>query len=295
MDATRQGRLGAPPSRRAGGGLRAAEDLGPHVPAPHRTPRPWASPAPTLLLIAHGSRDPRHAATVDALVSRLRALRPGLDVATAYLDHCAPRIPQVVGRLAETRTEAVAVPLLLGRAFHAKHDIPAALRAAGSAVPVAGVLGPSPLLLDALDRRLAEAGLEVASTAARARTGVVLAAAGSSDPAANAATRALAAAWRRSRGWAAVEVAHASAAPPHVPDAVAALRAHPAVDRVAVAPYLLAPGLLPDRITEAASTAGADLIADVLGPAPEIARLLLARYDRTRTSTASAGPAVLTA
>ncbi|WP_280700004.1 sirohydrochlorin chelatase [Kitasatospora sp. GP82] len=237
---------------------------------------------PALLLIAHGSRDPRHAATVDALVHRLRAMRPGSDVATAYLDHCAPRIPQVVGRL--DGAPAVAVPLLLNRAFHAKSDIPAALREAGGELPLADVLGPSPLLLDALDRRLAEAGPDVHSAAVRARTGVVLAAAGSSDPAADAATRALAADWQRTRGWAAVEVAYASAAGPRVPDAIAALRARGA-RQVAVAPYMLAPGLLPDRIADAAT--GADLLAPVLGAAPEIARLLLQRYDRARTLTAA--------
>ncbi|MFF2611418.1 sirohydrochlorin chelatase [Kitasatospora sp. NPDC058046] len=239
---------------------------------------------PALLLIAHGSRDPRHAATVAALVEEVRAQRPGTEVATAYLDHCAPRIPQVVGRLAD----AVAVPLLLNRAFHAKHDIPAALRAAGSRLPVADVLGPSPLLLAALDRRLAEAGLAVGSPAARARTGVVLAAAGSSDPAADAATRAVAAEWRRTRRWAAVEVAYASAAGPRVPDALAALRTAGA-ERTAVAPYLLAPGLLPDRIAAAAEDA--DLVADVLGPSPELAALLLHRYDQAR-HTADTTPAL---
>ncbi|MFJ6385364.1 sirohydrochlorin chelatase [Kitasatospora sp. NPDC092039] len=236
---------------------------------------------PALLLIAHGSRDPRHAATVAALVEEVRAQRPGTEVATAYLDHCAPRIPQVVGRLAD----AVAVPLLLNRAFHAKHDIPAALRAAGSRLPVADVLGPSPLLLAALDRRLAGAGLDVSSAAVRARTGVVLAAAGSSDPAADAATRAVAAEWRRTRGWAAVEVAYASAAGPRVPDALAALRAAGAT-RTAVAPYLLAPGLLPDRIAAAAEESGADVLAAVLGPAPELAALLLERYDEARSTSA---------
>ncbi|MFD4394745.1 sirohydrochlorin chelatase [Kitasatospora sp. NPDC058397] len=241
---------------------------------------------PALLLIAHGSRDPRHAATVAALVQEVRVLRPGLDVATAYLDHCAPRIPQVVGRL----DDAVAVPLLLNRAYHAKHDIPAALRTADAALPVAAVLGPSPLLLAALERRLAEAGVDVHSAAVRARTGVVLAAAGSSDPAADAATRAVAAAWRRSRGWAAVEVAYASATGPRVPDALAALRAAGAA-RTAVSPYLLAPGLLPDRIADAA--AGADAVADVLGPAPELAALLLERYDEART--AATMPQTLTA
>ncbi|MFD4654489.1 sirohydrochlorin chelatase [Kitasatospora sp. NPDC058444] len=241
---------------------------------------------PALLLIAHGSRDPRHAATVAALVEEVRAQRPGIEIATAYLDHCAPRIPQVVGRL----TDAVAVPLLLNRAFHAKHDIPAALRAAGARLPVADVLGPSAPLLAALDRRLAEAGLAVGSAAVRARTGVVLAAAGSSDPAADAATRAVAAEWRRTRGWAAVEVAYASAAGPRVPDALAALRAAGA-GRTAVAPYLLAPGLLPDRIAAAAEEAGADVLAGVLGPAPEVAALLLERHDAARR-TAEAAPAL---
>ncbi|GAA0655563.1 sirohydrochlorin chelatase [Kitasatospora atroaurantiaca] len=253
------------------------------APAPTRTAAGAGSPA--LLLIAHGSRDPRHAATVDALVVQLRTLRPSLEVATAYLDHCAPRIPQVVSRL--DGAPAVAVPLLLGRAFHARSDIPAALREAGADLPLADVLGPSPLLLDALDRRLAEAeaGLDVGSAAVRSRTGVVLAAAGSSDRAANAATRAVAAEWQRTRGWAAVEVAYASATPPHVPDAIAALRAR-GVRRVAVAPYLLAPGLLPDRIASSAGTA--DLLAPVLGAAPEIAELLLHRYDQARVAVPAA-------
>ncbi|MCD0481524.1 sirohydrochlorin chelatase [Streptacidiphilus sp. ASG 303] len=250
--------------------------------------RTGGSPArpgpPVLLLIAHGSRDPRHAATVEALVGLVRELRPGTPAATAYLDHCAPRIPQVVQRLAAAGTPAVAVPLLLGRAYHAKTDIPGALR--GSGLPVADVLGPSPLLLAALDRRLAEAGLNTVSPAGRARTGVVLAAAGSSDPAANAGLRAVAAEWRRTRGWASVEVAHASAVPPHVPQAVASLRAAGA-ERIAVAPYLVAPGLLPDRIAAAAAEAGADLVAPVLGAAPELARLLLHRYD-TAASAARA-------
>ncbi|MGF1428784.1 sirohydrochlorin chelatase [Kitasatospora sp. LaBMicrA B282] len=242
---------------------------------------------PTLLLIAHGSRDPRHAATVEALVGEARALRPGLEVATAYLDHCAPRLPQLVGRLAGA--PAVAVPLLLNRAFHAKHDIPAALRATGAAHPVAEVLGPDALLLTALERRLAEAGLDVDSAAERARTGVVLAAAGSSDPAADAVTRGLAAAWQRRRGWGAVTVAYASAGGPRVPEALATLRAA-GVRRTAVAPYLLAPGLLPDRIAEAARTAGADLLAPVLGAAPEVACLLLRRYSAAAAATTTPLP-----
>ena len=239
-----------------------------------------AVPEGTLLLVAHGSRDPRHAATVTDLAARVRALRPGLAVEVGYLDHCAPRIGQVLGRLEGPVT---ALPLLLNRAFHARSDIPAVLAESAAAHPgltvrQGPVLGPSPLLLDALDRRLAEAGVRPS-----ADTGIVLAAAGSSDPAANAVTREVAAVWQRLRGWGAVEVAHASAAPPRVADAVAALRAR-GLTRLAVAPYLLAPGLLPDRITAEAHAAGVGTVAGPLGAAPELARLLLHRHDQALRS-----------
>jgi sirohydrochlorin ferrochelatase len=49
--------------------------------------------------------------------------------------------------------------------------------------------------------------------------------------------------------------------------------------RIAVARYVLAPGFLPDRIARGAAEAGADVLAEVLGPAPEVARVLLQRYD----------------
>ena len=237
----------------------------------------------SLLLVAHGSRDPRHAATVTALAAQVRSLRPGLDVTVGYLDHCAPRIGQV---LSGRRGEVTAVPLLLNHAFHARSDIPGALAEAASRNPLltvhqARVLGPSPLLLDALDRRLAEAGVRPSP-----RTGIVLAAAGSSDPEANATTRQVAAAWQRLRGWGAVEVAHASAAPPRVADAVTALRAR-GVESIAVAPYLLAPGLLPDRIAAEAAAAGVPTIAAPLGATPELAHLLLHRHDEAlRTGAA---------
>jgi sirohydrochlorin ferrochelatase len=245
-----------------------------------------AEPGPTtLLLLAHGSRDPRHAATVTDLAAQARALRPGLPVEVGYLDHCAPRIGQVLGRLSGT---VVALPLLLNRAFHARSDIPAVLAEAARAHPgltvrQGPVLGPSALLLDALDRRLAEVDVRPSP-----RTGVVLAAAGSSDPEANAVTRQVAADWQRLRGWGGVEVAHASAAPPRVTDAVAALRAR-GIRRIAVAPYLLAPGLLPDRIAAEARAAGVDTVAAPLGAAPELARLLLHRHDQALRLSRSTG------
>ncbi|MFI5975278.1 sirohydrochlorin chelatase [Streptomyces sp. NPDC051452] len=236
------------------------------------------STQPVLLVIAHGSRDPRHAATVHALVERVRSLRPGLRVETGFLDFSVPSVRGLLESLAaEGVRDVVALPLLLTRAFHAKSDIPAVLREAPARLRIrqAEVLGPSPLLLSALERRLSEAGLTPAD---RSSTGVVLAAAGSSDPAAIAVVRGVAREWRRT-GWRAVRCAFASASLPRTEDAVRALRAL-GCERVAVAPYVLAPGFLPDRIARGA--AEADLLAEVLGPAPEVARLLLRRYDAAR-------------
>ncbi|WP_326653359.1 MULTISPECIES: sirohydrochlorin chelatase [unclassified Streptomyces] len=237
--------------------------------------------SPVLLVIAHGSRDPRHAATVHALVERARSLRPGLRVETGFLDFNAPSVPRVLERFAADGVEdVVALPLLLTRAFHAKADIPAVLHEASARLPrlrirQAEVLGPSPLLLSALEKRLYEAGLDPSR---KSSTGLVLASAGSTDPEAIAVIADIARELRHT-GWCAVRPAFASASLPRTEEAVRALRDE-GVRRVAVAPYVIAPGFLPDRIARGAEEA--DVIADVLGAAPELARLLLLRCDEAR-------------
>ncbi|MFD9290394.1 sirohydrochlorin chelatase [Streptomyces sp. NPDC060030] len=246
-----------------------------------------------LLVIAHGSRDPRHAATVHALTARVRSLRPGLRVETGFLDFNAPSVPRVLERLAaEGSGEVVALPLLLTRAFHAKSDIPSVLREARSRLPrlrirQADVLGPSPLLNSALEQRLFEAGVAPGD---KGSTGLVLASAGSTDPEAIAVIAEIARELRHT-GWCAVRPAFASAVvadgPSRTADAVRALRAD-GVRRVAVAPYVIAPGRLPDRIATGAEEAGADVLADVLGPSPALARLLLTRYDEARVPVTGA-------
>ena len=233
---------------------------------------------PVLLVIAHGSRDPRHAATVHALVRRVRATRPDVRVETGFLDFNVPSVQGVLESLAvQGVRDVVALPLLLTRAFHAKADIPAVLADAPPQLRIhqADVLGPSPLLMAALERRLYEAGLTPAD---QSSTGVVLASAGSTDPEAIAVIAEIAREWRHT-GWCAVRPAFASASLPRTEDAVRELRAL-GCSGVAVAPYVLAPGFLPDRIARGA--AEADVLADVLGPAPEVARVVLERYEAAR-------------
>ena len=245
-----------------------------------------------LVAVAHGSRDPRAAATVTELLSvvRARAARRGmrgLDVRAAFLDHCAPSLPQVLGSLPaasdpRTRGPVVVVPLLLTAAYHSKADIPAQLAAAAAAHPgldvvSAGTLGPHAPLLAALERRLRQAGVAVDDSRVRAATGVVLAAAGSSDPTANATIADLAARWARERGWRAVLPAYASAAGPRPADAVGALR-DAGADRAVVATYLLAPGYFADKVRDGALGAGAVAVSGVLGAASEVADVVLDRY-----------------
>jgi sirohydrochlorin ferrochelatase len=254
-----------------------------------------------LVAVAHGSRDPRAAATVTELLSVVRARaaarsRPGgLDVRAAFLENWAPSLPQVLGSLPADGTAgghggrtAIVVPLLLTAAYHSKTDIPAQLAAAREAagqdmgsdeldVRCTDTLGPHPLLTDALERRLREAGVRVGRAADRAATSVVLAAAGSSDPAANATIADLATAWQRDRGWQAVVPAYASAATPTPAQAVGALRRDGA-RRVVVATYLLAPGYFADKIRASTVAAGASAVSAVLGAAPEVADVILARY-----------------
>jgi sirohydrochlorin ferrochelatase len=240
-----------------------------------------------LVAVAHGSRDPRAAATVTELLSAVTARAPrrglpGLDVRAAFLDHCAPSLPQVLGSVSGTGEAAVVVPLLLTAAYHSKADIPAQLAAAAAAQPgldviSAATLGPHPLLVAALERRLREAGVAVDRAASRAATSVVLAAAGSSDPAANATIATLAARWQRMSGWRAVVPAYASAAGPRPDEAVRALRDGGAA-RVVVATYLLAPGYFADKVRDAALGAGASAVSGVLGAAPEVADVVLGRY-----------------
>jgi sirohydrochlorin ferrochelatase len=238
---------------------------------------------PPLVAVAHGSRDPRAAATVASLLSvvRSRAARhglAGLDVRAAFLDHCAPSLPQVLGSLAPGG-ECVLVPLLLTAAYHSKADIPAQLASVRAALPrlavhYADTLGPHPLLLAALERRLRDSGC----ADRRTETSVVLAAAGSSDPAANAAVAALAARLQAAGGWRRVVPAYASAAAPSPADAVRALRAGGRGGLVVVASYLLAPGYFADKICDTALEAGAYGVCAPLGDAPEVADVIVDRY-----------------
>ena len=235
--------------------------------------------APALVALAHGSRDPRSAATIKALVAEVRAMRPDLRIEPAFLELSKPSFDTTVDKLVRAGyDEIVVVPLLLTEAYHAKVDVPEAIAAAtarheGLRVRATKVLGLETAFLEVLDRRL-----RTALKAARVREldALVLAAAGSSDALANQAVARLARLWG-SRHKLPVVAAYASAAPPATGEAVRQFRAE-GRRHIAVGSLFLAPGTLPDRAAELALEAGAVAVSEPLGADPEVARTILARY-----------------
>jgi len=257
--------------------------------------RSWSSPGTgPLVLVAHGSRDPRAARANAALAAAVRRVRPGTAVELAFLDHAGPRAAEVLLSLeAGGAPRATLVPLLLTSAYHGRVDVPAAVKdawAAGLRMPVAisDVLGPvggvtPPLLLAALRRRLAAATASAAvwDRAGAPLDGVVLAAAGTRDAAARETVAAAARELSGSLGGVPCAVAYASASSPTGTEAVESLRAAGA-RHIGVASYFLAPGLLHESVVAAARFAGATVVAEPLGGAVELARLVLSRAQAAR-------------
>lgn len=217
----------------------------------------------SVLLVAHGSRDPRAAATTRALARTVAAVRPGLDVRVAFLELSQPRPADV---LAAMPAGTVVVPLLLTRAYHGTIDLPA--QVAGFDCVITSTLGSvSEPLLSALVRRLPPGGYDA----------LVLAAAGTRVEPAREAIGSVAYALGERLGLP-CRVAYAAGATPNGFEAVAALR-NAGARRVGVASYFLAPGRLYDTVTRSAVEAGAVAVAPPLGASWRIAELIMSQVD----------------
>lgn len=260
-----------------------------------RPPAPGAAGPPALLGIGHGSRDPRHAASLRRLARAVEAARPDVRVEVGFLDLCGPDVPTALGALVASGARSVVVlPLFLAHGYHVRHDVPRAVSGALARirrrpgeepkVAISRPLGPDPLLSEAMDTRLREAGVWPTDPA----LGLVVASAGSSDASATAQIEGVV------RSWGTAVNAYASAAAPTTAQAIARLRSQ-GCDDVAVASYFLAPGRLPDRVRADALAAGVPVAAPLTtpdaDPPAELVRLVLARY-RSAVQAACPGAAV---
>jgi sirohydrochlorin ferrochelatase len=212
-----------------------------------------------LLAVAHGTRSAVGRAQVRELVGSVACRRADLDVRLAYVDVQQPRVADVVRDL----DNPVVVPLLLSSGYHVRVDIPAAVEGTGAVVTAP--LGPDPVLVESLRRRLPDADA------------VVLAAAGSSDPRWRADVAAVAEQLSAHKAYATGDGARVS-------EVVARLRRDGA-ERVAVAAYLLAEGLFYRSLHRA----GATWVTAPLCQDPAIAGVVLRRYESARLTTARGG------
>jgi sirohydrochlorin ferrochelatase len=225
--------------------------------------------APTLLLVAHGTRDPAGAVVTEQVAERVRQAL-GVPVAACFAD---VRRPTPADVLAELPGPCVAVPMFLAAGYHVRVDVPAQLAATGRGdVVLAETFGPDPVLVAAAAQRLAEAGAEPDDA-------VVLAVIGSSDPHAQADSARAALLLGRLLGRP-VTTATVAIGGPRVHEAVARLRRDGA-RRVAIASWLLAPGLFHRQLGEC----GADVVGAPLADHDAVIELVADRY---RTALAGA-------
>lgn len=225
---------------------------------------------PTLIACAHGTNSTEGRRAIRTLVDQVRALAPGVRVVEAFVDVQEPALDGVVDDWSD-RGGVVVVPLLLSTGFHTQVDIARAVGAHPGRAVATRALGPHEALADVLESRVRAEGFSAGDA-------VVLAAAGSSDPAAAvdvAAQAELLAVRLDCR----VEVGFAAGRGRRIAAAVANAR-HGGASRVIAASYVLAPGFFAEVIARA----GADVVTAPLAPDERLAGIVVSRF---RTASAA--------
>jgi sirohydrochlorin cobaltochelatase len=242
------------------------------------------SSEPALLIVGHGSRDPRGAEEFQELVSLVRARAP-MPVEGGFIELSRPPISECVNNLRERGAREVsAVPLMLLAAGHAKDDVPATLVREKLTHPdldfhYGRALGIRPELLELMDERISA----VVPEEEREGTAVLIVGRGSSDPDANSDLAKMARLFFEGRPYPLVEMAFVSLAPPSVTEALERCRRLGA-GRVAVFSYFLFTGVLEERIREQSQNFAEDnpevevRYAGYFGPDARVAALVMERY-----------------
>ena len=242
------------------------------------------SSEPALLIVGHGSRDPRGAEEFQELVSLVRARAP-MHVEGGFIELSQPPISECVNNLRERGAREVsAVPLMLLAAGHAKDDVPATLVREKLTHPdldfhYGRALGIRPELLELMDERISA----VVPEEEKEGTAVLIVGRGSSDPDANSDLAKMARLFFEGRPYPLVETAFVSLAPPSVTEALERCRRLGA-GRVAVFSYFLFTGVLEERIREQSWNFAEDnpemevRYAGYFGPDARVAALVMERY-----------------
>ncbi|CAL9618290.1 sirohydrochlorin chelatase [Streptomyces sp. enrichment culture] len=272
----------------------------PRQPGRHRRPEPLVAPedAPALVLAVPGAPSSATRSLAEEVVSIARSELPGLDARIGYLDGDGEfaSLASVLAHAAEERAArfeqaraagmdvkepdgpvAVVVPLLAGPDSALLRRIRQAVMESRVAAELTDVLGPHPLLAEALHVRLSEAGLARADrarlfTVATAADGIILASVGGDEAVQAAGITGMLLAARL-----AVPVMAAALDQEGSIASVAEQLRGSGSQQLALAPYLIGPEIDASLLAEAAREAGCPA-AEALGPYPAIGKLALAKY-----------------
>ncbi|WP_082598643.1 MULTISPECIES: hypothetical protein [unclassified Kitasatospora] len=246
----------------------------------HRRPERPEIPAgsPSLVLAVPATAGPESRPVVEELLSIVRGEQPGIEAAAAYLESTDPEYPTVAELLAQAAQAGLPAPVLVPLLPGPHGSLTELHRlAAETGATVTDVLGPHPLLAEAVHVRLSEAGLARADRArlfaiATAADGVVLTTAGGEEAAAAAGITGVLLAARL-----AVPVVPAALdVPGSVLAAVEHLRATGSV-RPALAPLVIGPEADPELLATAAEETGCPGAAP-LGAYAALGQLIASAY-----------------
>jgi sirohydrochlorin cobaltochelatase len=116
-----------------------------------------------LLLFAHGARDAAWAAPFEAVLARVRAQRPELQVALGFLELMEPDLAGAAAQLVQRGCRQIdVVPLFLGTGGHVRRDVPQLLQRlqsehAGTRWTLHDPIGEHPAVIEAIARAAAAA------------------------------------------------------------------------------------------------------------------------------------------
>ncbi len=242
----------------------------------------------SIVVAAHGSRDPAAIAEVETLIALMRSSAPGRNIAHGFLEFAVPTIDEAVQATVDRgATRVVMLPALLLAATHAKNDMPGELswlkrRFPGVEFHFGAPTDLHPLLLRLAQQRIVAAETQSAKPIKRSDACLVVVGRGTSDPDANADVSKLARMLEEGLGFGSSYVCYAGTAEPSVSQGLRKA-ARLSDQRLVIFPYFLFDGVLVKRIYAAADDLQARhpalevLKGAYLGPHQDVAKVFLER------------------
>jgi hypothetical protein len=262
----------------------------------HRRPEPVVAPenAPALVLAVPGEPSATSRSLAEETASIARSELPGLDARIGFVEGEGeefPALQSVVGEAAAAHGRAgrdtaeqpdagppvVVIPLLAGPDAAQMRRIRQAVLGSGTGAELTDVLGPHPLLAEAVHVRLSEAGLARADrarlfTVATAADGIILATVGGEEAVQAAGITGMLLAARL-----AVPVLAAGLDEEGAIARIAAQLRDSGSQQLAVAPCLIGPEV-PQGLLQAAAEEADCAVSEPLGAYPALGKLVASTY-----------------